>query len=157
MRMNAQALGEIVDFLNRIGLKTCSREISGATFLPGIHVEQGILVYDPEKLMHPGDLLHEAGHLAVLSAEDRHHADGDFKGSGGAEMGAIAWSYAACLHLDLPIEVLFHKDGYKGDSAWLAETFFGGSYIGLPILEWKGMASARGAISYPQMQHWLCP
>ena len=152
-----QAVNAIVEFLNRIGLKTSSREISGETFLPGIRVERGLLVYDPEKLKYPGDLLHEAGHLALLPTAERNHTVGDFKGNAGNEMGAIAWSYAACLHLGLPIEVLFHEDGYKGDASWLAETFAGGSYIGLPILEWKGLASAAAAKPYPQMQRWLCP
>ena len=71
-------------------------------------------------------------------------------------MAAIAWSYAACLHLGLPLDVLFHEAGYKGDASWLAQTYSAGSYIGLPMLVWKGMATDKGPDAYPVMRRWLC-
>ena len=147
----------IVAFLARIGL--CAKEgpIPNQTFLPGISVAEGVLVLDRQRLLYPGDLLHEAGHLAVISPAARRTASDDFGDDGGNEMAAIAWSYAACVHLGLPLTVLFHDDGYKGDAAWLAETFASGRYIGLPLLEWKGMTTSSGDTAFPAMRHWLCP
>jgi len=29
--------------------------------------------------------------------------------------------------------------------------------VGIPILEWKRMASTTEDPVYPQMRHWLCP
>ena len=55
----------IVNFLVDIGLGVRSGRISGQTFLPGIMIEQGTLRIDEAQLKYPGDLLHEAGHLAL--------------------------------------------------------------------------------------------
>ena len=150
-------VAESVDFLRHIGLQIESRALPGETFLPGITVDQGTLQFDPEKLKYPGDLLHEAGHLAVLPPAQRRRAGDDFAGNGGGEMAAIAWSYAACLQIDLPLEMLFHDQGYKGDARWLRQTFADGKYIGLPILIWRGMTSDEGDEAFPRMTHWLCP
>jgi hypothetical protein len=146
----------ILDFLDCIGLAVEERPIRPGTFLPGIAVLNGVLIVDRNRLLYPGDLLHEAGHLAVLTAEERKLAGPDLGGNGGHEMAAIAWSYAACVHLDLPLDIVFHPDGYKGDAAWLAQTFANGCYIGLPILEWKGMTSSDGDNPFPSMDRWLC-
>ena len=114
---------EIIGFFRHIGLEVDQCELPEETFLPGIAVTKGRLRIDPAKLKYPGDLLHEAGHLAVIPPEERRQAGDDFAGSGGNEMAAIAWSYAACMYLDLPLEMLFHETGYKGDAHWLAETY----------------------------------
>ena len=148
-------IDQIVAFLSHIGLNLKEGDVPDDTFLPGICYLDQTLVYDREKLLFPGDLLHEAGHLALLSPQQRATANGDFAGDGGSEMAAIAWSYAACVYLSLPANIVFHADGYKGDAAWLVDTFSEGGYIGLPILEWKGLAHADGERAYPEMQHWL--
>jgi hypothetical protein len=58
-------------------------------------VEQRVLCYDPAQLQHPGDLLHEAGHLAVKSPSDRRLAGVNLGSDPAEEMMAIGWSYAA--------------------------------------------------------------
>ena len=147
---------KILEFLNEIGLNVVEREILDDTFLPGITATDGALVVDFGRLGYPGDLLHEAGHLAQLSEAERKRWSGDFTDAEGYELGAIAWSYAASVHLGLSVEVVFHKDGYKGDAEWLGEQFAAGSSIGVPMLEWKGMTSLSGIPTYPKMQSWLC-
>lgn len=145
----------IVDFLSDIGLKVAERKISLDTFLPGICVHDGSLLYDDETLAHPGDLLHEAGHLAVISPTERESWTGDFTNAGGFELGAIAWSYAACLETGLETDIVFHKDGYKGEADWLLEALQDGASIGIPILQWKGMTNTCDDYLYPRMQYWL--
>ncbi|MDT0642196.1 hypothetical protein RM553_05055 [Zunongwangia sp. F363] len=131
----------IISFLEEIGLQTVKTSISNKTFLPGIHVEKGVLYYDPEKLEHPGDLLHEAGHMACLAPCVRNKIYGkiDHKTAADFEIGAILWSFLACSHLKLPPEVVFHEKGYKGDANWLIENFQNGNYIGSPVLKWLGL------------------
>lgn len=150
------ARDQIIHFLTDIGLAVRECSISEETFLPGITVVDQTIHYDVDKLLYPGELLHEAGHLAVLSPAERAQCHSDFSGHDGYEMAAMAWSYAACLHLGLPLRLLFHPEGYKGDAEWLSETYQAGTYIGLPILEWKGMASSEGPGAYPEMLNWLC-
>lgn len=153
----------IVGFLRRIGLVVDERTLAGPTFLPGIPVERGGLVFDPYRLAHPGDLLHEAGHLAVVPPGQRAAMDGAIDADPGEEMAAIAWSWAAAQDLGLAPEALFHADGYKGGSDALIENFRQGRYIGVPLLEWRGMtdwqqpSAQHSATRYPAMKRWLCP
>lgn len=150
-----------MEFLSGIGLRVALGTISQQPFLPGIDIQNGILMIDESKLLYPGDLLHEAGHLALLPSAERAQVNGDAGSDGGIEMAAIAWSYAAALYLGLPPELVFHKDGYRGGSDAIIENFAGGRYIGVPILEWAGLcitekrAQGLGIDPYPSMLHWL--
>ena len=114
---------------------------------------------DREKLKYPGDVLHEAGHIATTAPSERHSLTGDLKSDPGDERAAIAWSYAAVVHLRLEPDVLFHGDGYKGDAAHLIESFGAGSCIGVPMLEWYGMTRYQRLDSegpdYPKMRSWV--
>ena len=151
----------IVAFLRGIGLEVRMGAITDATVLPGITVERGALVIDPARLKFPGDLLHEAGHLAVKPEAERQRASSDLGGDPAEEMMAIAWSYAAAVHLRLPPEVPFHDAGYRGDARSLIENFAAGRYLALPMLQWVGLAyderraKEAGAPAYPQMRRWL--
>jgi len=151
----------ILEFLTSIGLQFTLSLVSNAVFLPGIDIQNGVLIVDKSKLLYPGDLLHEAGHLAMLLPAERTQVNRDAGDNGGIEMAAIAWSYAAALHLDLPPEFVFHKDGYRGGSDAIIENFAARRYIGVPLLEWAGLtvtekrAQALGVDPYPSMLHWL--
>jgi hypothetical protein len=154
-------IARMVGFIQSIGLTVRLATIPESTFLPGVTVQNGILIIDQERLLYPGDLLHEAGHLALLPATERLHADGEVGDDGGMEMGAIAWSYAAALHLGLTPATIFHDAGYRGGSQALLDNFTAGRYVGVPLLQWMGLtvdsrnAQARGIEPYPSMLRWL--
>ena len=154
-------LHRIVRFLREIGFHITPTELSEPTFLPGITVDQGTILIDESKLLYPGDLLHEAGHLAVIPAERRKRANGSVGKKASEEMMAIAWSYAASVHLGLEPEVVFHEGGYRGGSAALIENFTNGRYVGVPMLEWIGLtadkkrAQENGIRPYPEMIRWM--
>jgi len=154
-------LAAIVAFLREIGLGVRFGTLDGGTVLPGIEVQAGTLVVDEKRLAHPGDLLHEAGHLAVMPPDGRAAAQGAVGADGGDEMGAIAWSYAAAVHLGLDPAVVFHAEGYRGGAAALAQGFTDGALLGVPILQWLGMsaeprqAAALNRAPYPAMTRWL--
>jgi len=145
------ATDRIIGFLDAIGLPCRRGTIPDATVVPGIFIENGGLVYDADKLAHPGDLLHEAGHLAVMAPERRARSRPDVGKYAAEEMMAIAWSYAASVHLDLDPAVVFHPQGYRGQSASLIRTFTSNPHpFGVPMLRWLGMTDA-----YPAMIRWL--
>src|ERR1051325_1080039 len=116
-------LDRIMEFLLHIGLQIRRAEFSQQTFLPGIAVDHGTILIDESKLLYPGDLLHEAGHLAVITGEKRRQAQDDFSKKASEEMMAIAWSYAALVHLRLEPSIVFHSGGYRGWSDSLIENF----------------------------------
>ena len=141
----------IADFLGSIGIRIEVGPIDGATFLPGMAIASGCLQVDPAIEAWPGDLLHEAGHIAVAEPAAR-AALTQPSPDGGEEMAAIAWSVAAAQACAVRLDVLFHAEGYKGDAEWLHAEFAAGQPFGVPLLVWYGLTSAA---DYPQMARWL--
>lgn len=155
----------IADFISSIGVGVVPAEFDGECFLPGIRVENGKLLVDEAKLTYPGDLLHEAGHLAVAPGSLRPTLTGEVI-IPGADMNAVevqatAWAYAAIIHLGLDPKILFHDGGYDGKSEGLLFTYGAGVYPGAFGLQSIGMtavgASAREleVDAYPHMLKWL--
>ncbi|HKE22045.1 MAG TPA: hypothetical protein VKB88_06615 [Bryobacteraceae bacterium] len=142
---------QITGFLNEIGLPVRLGAVPLETFLPGIHVENGVLVVEEGRLLYPGDLLHEAGHLAVSPSALRGSLSGNTGDDPGGEMAAIAWSYAAALHLKLDLTVVFHPAGYRGGSQAIITNFSQRRYVGVPLLVWMNLTDER----YPAMMRWL--
>jgi len=155
----------MLDFLNDIGIKVCLEHIEAKTFLPGLDFREGALIVDREKLLYPGDILHEAGHLACMPPDIRKTMTGNLENNNinqGGEMMAIAWSYAACLYLEIEPEVVFHEQGYKGAGSSIVTNFNEGKYFGVPLLEWCGMcydtptARRLNKQPFPKMISWAC-
>ncbi|HEX4137515.1 MAG TPA: hypothetical protein VHY84_23100 [Bryobacteraceae bacterium] len=142
---------QIIDFLVSIGIRVVSAEVLTGAFLPGIRVDRGTLIVDESRLDWPGDLLHEAAHLAMAPVSRREGMGENAGDDGGEELGAIAWSWAAAIHLGLDPEIVFHAGGYRGGSASILENFRDRRYIGVPYLRWIGLTSE----DYPAMIRWL--
>ena len=151
----------IADFLRQIGLGIRAGAVAGETALPGIDIDNGALVVDDDKLLYPGDVLHEAGHLAVVTAQRRAAFHHDVGNNPAEEMMAIAWSYAAALHLGIDPTIVFHEGGYRGGSNAILEALQHDGRIGVPMLEYVGLAHRQehpmppGAKPYPAMIRWL--
>lgn len=152
-------LKRILKFFNEIPIEYHLAKIEAETFLPGIQIKNGALQIDLEKLKYPGDLLHEAGHIAVTESAERAVLNDNVienkPEKAGEEMAVLLWSFAAAKHIGLPAEIVFHDDGYKGEAAWLREQFETGNYIGLPLLQWMGLTETNGAYAFPKMKSWL--
>jgi len=150
---------KLAGFVGSIGIEVRAASLDGSTFFPGVDIQYGAIVIDEERLKHPADILHEAGHIAVTDPAMRH----EFRLSpnGGEEMATLAWSYAAALHLGVPVDVLFHPEQHNGNSQMLIDNFTAGRYIGLPLLQWFGMtveprfAAERGLQPFPHMLRWV--
>jgi hypothetical protein len=149
----------ICTFLESIGIPVEIGPIAHETFLPGIAIRNGGLTLDPGQHHWPGDLLHEAGHIAVTAPELRAGL-GEIAPDGGAEMAAIAWSYAAGMAIGIAPTAIFHDAGYRGGGAAYADAFASGRYFGVPLLQYWEMTTephwqSPGRSIYPAMDRWL--
>jgi hypothetical protein len=148
---------QLVDFVRGIGIAVRTESLED-TFLPGLDIRNGDLVIDPDRLAYPGDILHEAGHIAV--ADEPRRSAPRLKPTQGEEMAAMAWSFAAIRHLGQPAEVVFHAQGYKGNATTLAQSYAEGRGPGVPLLAWFGLTDdpygpTPGDTPFPQMRRWL--
>jgi hypothetical protein len=160
----ADFLNKCIPFLNSIGIETIFRKIDSQVFLPGLLIEDGNIIIDLNALLFPGDILHEAGHIAAVPAPARAGISNDGVWASlnreAEEMMAIAWSYAACLHLDIDPLIVFHENGYKGSGENIVENFEAGRFFGVATLSCYGMTTEpknarRGDVVYPKMKKWL--
>ncbi len=138
---------------------TCARRrCAQPTFLPGIDIRHGAILVDEARLTYPGDMLHEAGHIAVADPAERNAPT--LSPSPGDELTTIAWSYAALRHLDIDPAIVFHA-AFKGGGAAIIENFTAGHYFGVPLLQLYGMscephlAAQNGVQPYPHMLRWM--
>jgi hypothetical protein len=148
---------KLAAFVRSIGIHVRAARLDEPTFLPGVEIRSGTILVDESRLTYPGDILHEAGHIAVMDPAVRHQP---VTADAGEEMAAIAWSYAAACTLEIEPAIVFHT-GFKGGGPNLVENFTAGRYIGVPMLHWHGMsieprqAIAAGLDPYPLMLRWL--
>ena len=81
----------------------------------------------------------------MAGKSEQHGIDGD-------EIAAMLWSYAACQAIGMPVEIVFHPQGYRGSSNWILANFWQGIYPGLPLLVWMGLTTTE---EFPRMTCWL--
>lgn len=164
--VSQEIVQSIIDFVRSIGIKVEVREVpSEKQFLPGICIEKSNLLIDIDNLKYPGDILHEAAHLAVADPLKRSSMDGvigsDTDEDRGEEMMAIAWSYAAAIHLNIDPHMVFHEHGYKGGGESIVQAFSSGNSFGVPLLQWVGLtydeknAKEKNEKAFPHMIKWI--
>jgi len=149
----------LIGFVRGIGIAVRCAPLGADCFLPGLDIGGGAVLVDETQLKYPGDILHEAGHLAVTAPEAR--GAPKLEPTPGDEMTAIAWSYAAALDLGIDPALVLHAHGYKGGGPAILENFTQGRYFGVPLLALYGMAVEPqraipgGPAPYPHMLRWL--
>lgn len=175
MLYHPETLAPITDFLRTIGIGVEFGEGAANGFLPGINIHAGTIHVDPETLVGSGDLLHEAGHIAILPR--RLHAKlgrdlhADMEASIAAEAGpgvpadpllalplqmdelmAQAWSYAAALHLGVPPGCVFFPGSYRHDAYEgthpLQKWLESGTHYGPNALAGIGMTGFSGLFAF---------
>ena len=131
-----------ISFVQGIGLEVVTRDSGVRGFIEGVRVRAGVLHVGLDTVF-PGDVLHEAAHLALIPLRFRHLADGDLRDVNKAmrnyveahgeglmrhpedplcravlqadEQEAAAWQYAAALKVGLPDVWLFPDDAFEGN------------------------------------------
>ena len=158
--LNDPVAARITAFLDRIGISVVAETLGDDTLLPAMTVRGGTLVIDPARLTWPGDLLHEAGHIAVTDPAVRDTLS-EFPSDPAEEMAAIAWSFAAASEIGIDPKIVFHDNGYRGGGGYLADAFTDGMFPGMPMLQWFGMTASERSTEeahvapFPHMLRWL--
>jgi GNAT superfamily N-acetyltransferase len=153
-----QLIDHMTAFLRAIGLMVEFAPVASSS-VPGIERIANGLRVDRDALDYPGDMLHEAGMLAVRLPEEREQ-DPSSQIEPAFQIAAIAWAWAAAFGLGIPDFMVIHDQGYKGLAPHIRADFAAGKCPGLPILAWIGMTTAPTPETpsiYPQMLHWLRP
>ena len=146
-------------FLDGIGIRLIAASSLVPAVFPGMDIQHGCVLLDESRAVHVGDILHEAGHIALTEPSNRQAFR--LAPSGGEELAALAWSYAAAVHLGLDPALVFYPESYHDLGNQLIENFAQQNYIGIPLLQKFGMtldarkAAERGGTPYPHMLRWL--
>lgn len=177
---HAESLEPVLALLSGIGISCAAGPVRADSFLPGVEIQRGRLVYDADQLLSPGDLLHEAGHLAAVPSRLRDRVTGDVdaclaqlaadtdadEAIDHTDLFPIAWSYAAALEAGIDPLFVFDAAGYgadKGGNPELLKTQLAlGVFPGIMMLVKAGLCTApppfgdgRDPNPYPHMQRWL--
>lgn len=171
-------------FLTEIGIPwDWADEVKG--FLDGVEIMDGGLRIAPNALV--SNVLHEAGHVALIPGDFRHLASGglnkalttmmentDFSDPDApAARAAVqcsdpevtAWAYAAGVHLGLDPSIVIKDDQYDNDGRMIRLGLSMNGYAGINGLSATGFcavkpgayAQARGLPAYPELKFWLQP
>ncbi|OYQ33540.1 hypothetical protein CHU95_14220 [Niveispirillum lacus] len=184
MKYHPEALEPIVTFLRDIGIGVEFGPGAQNGFLPGVNIHAGVIHVDPETLVGSGDLLHEAGHIAIMPRRfhaqlgsdleaDTHRVIAQEVGEGipsdpilaaplqQGELMAQAWSYAAALHIGVPPACVFFPGSYKHHEYEgqhpMERWIESGSHFGLRALATVGMTGYAGLFALMGADNTLPP
>lgn len=160
---NSDVIDRIFHFLANIGISVSEKKLPKDTFLPGVTIETGAILIDRQQLKYPGDILHEAGHIAVAPPSIRSGMTCNAGEDAGEEIAAQAWSYAAAVACGVEPELVFHEGGYHGQGPGLADIYRQGGWPGVPLLAWYGLTGMPqmdpnkppDLPRFPEMKAWL--
>lgn len=172
----------VVDFLTSIGLVW--RWSPGAKgFIDGVRVVDGGLHIDPSA--RASNVLHEAGHLAIIPSRFRGLANGDLDRAhqimgeltdfsnpdapaarASLQCGdpeATAWAWSAGLATGIAPEHIIQDDEYDGTGRFVRLQLHAGQYAGINGLSFGGfcvvrpgrLAEIRQLPPYPALVRWL--
>lgn len=171
---------QVVQFLVGIGLPvTVKPGVSG--FISHVEIVEGELMVSPEATA--SNVLHEAGHLAIVPARFRSYLSGNIatglyrafdeietleipaddplyrKMMQTGDVEATAWAWAAGKALDIPEREIIRDDEYDGtgDAIRLGLSF--GAYVGINGIANADFCAVRkgrpGLPVYPELAFWL--
>jgi hypothetical protein len=146
-------------FVRSVCIEVRATALPEETFLPGLDIREGAILVDKVRLAFQGDILHEAGYVAV--ARPATCSAATLSPDGGDELSSVAWSYATLHHLGLDSAIVFHPAGCKGSSASIIENFAAGRYFGVPLLQLYCMscqpplAAIKVVPPHPHMLRWM--
>lgn len=170
--------------LDQAGL-SWRHEATASGFLgAGVDIQEGVLLISPEASV--GNVLHEAGHLAILPQPVRQFVNTDLDKAVGLLMATIdwsnpdsplcraaiqcgdteatAWAWAAGLAAGIPGPAVIRNEDYDGTGFEIREMLRTGAYMGIHGLQHAGLCAASDRWAshtrlpvYPRLARWTQP
>lgn len=162
----------IINFLNEIGIRVHICPFANG-FCKHVSIQGGELWVD--NLTAIADLLHEAGHLAILPGRFREYANNNLEGVqkimleqidfskpdvGDAraflqcgDVEATAWAWAAGKHLGIPERFIIRDRDYNGEGEELRDCLSMRSFFGINGLRAGGFLNS--VKEYPKLDRWI--
>ena len=170
---------KVINFLNSIGIPTIKGYVPIMSFLPGILIKQGTLIYNGKATL--GDMLHEAGHLAIVPGKYRKFMSGKLDRSikriyrmakasdeldnpdapiarqlmQASESEATAWAWAVGKFLNIAEEEIILDNTYEGKGANERAKLSANCHFGINGLRASGMVES--VKTYPKLTRWVQP
>lgn len=170
------SIQQAIIFLKGIGFNTERGEVTANSFVPNITIKNGEIVYNEEALV--GDMLHEAGHLAILPAKYRSicqanvgrsvaeiwkHADaaGELEVDSpmyraliqASDPEATAWAWAAGKEIGIAEEEIIPDFQYQGTGEEIRSMLSARCYLGINGLRAAGMLDS--VKTFPKLTRWV--
>lgn len=178
--MNSPELTATVNFLRGIGLTVIESD-DAKGFLENVRIDAGVLYYRPG-VTSAANLLHEAGHVAIIPARYRQFASdcieeliikmcdemGERQASDphfdpdspencaimqAGETEATAWAFAAGRAIGLPDHLIIEDQDYDGEGEGVRFALAMNSHFGINGLRRGGMC--QSVKTYPALTKWL--
>lgn len=167
----------VIDFLNSIGIVVKKGTVPKKSFLPCLLIQDGEIFY--EENFNISDMLHEAGHLALVPGEYRKFCTGDMgkavrilwtiieKVEGKiapdsliyrqllqcGDPEATAWAFAAGVKNNIPPEIIILDRQYGGSGSSIRECLKHKCYLGINGLRAAGFIDS--VKDYPKLKYWM--
>lgn len=171
----SEAKIKVKSFLQSIGISVTQGKVPRTSFLPNVIIKNGCLIYDDK--IEVSDLLHEAGHVAIVPAKYRAICNGDMDKSmlrvwakaeragetkfdspiywqliQASECEAIAWAWAVGKHLGLLEAEIIPDHHYDMTGVVQRAKLAAKQHFGINGLRASGMIES--VKKYPHLTRW---
>lgn len=164
----------VIDFIEGIGIKVIITDNLNNPFIDDVQIVNGDIHI--KQTTQVSNILHEAGHLAIIPANLRNLANGDldecfesiFKLTSHldpehpiqraliqcSDTEATAWAWALGKNLGIPEELIIRDEDYEGEGGSIRLMLKSKCYFGINGLAASGMTSIN---DFPKMKVWTQP
>jgi hypothetical protein len=174
-----QDLDKVLNFLGTIKIFYELTDSHIEAFLPGVSIDRGKIIINVSELKMLGDILHEAGHYAIIPLPYRNYIvnsdldelydsfesefpdlllpDGSENPIGRAliqvdEQAVIAWSYAAAVACGLDVATMHFEDTFTAPWTEIVHGLRKNCDAGVASLHYAKMTTKT---TFPRMIRWL--
>lgn len=170
MKIQRKLMEGVIEKLNDIGLTVKSGYVPNKSFINGVYINSGNIIYDTSATI--SDVLHECGHVAIVPRKYHSLCMGDMERSAKrifnklvpdsvdyrkmlhtSDQEATAWAYAFGKSINLDTSLIINAKDYDGEGEEIGIMLDCRSYGGINGLICAGMIN--NVRQYPKLNYWV--